>query len=68
MWVAYRLAPEHKFPAGVVDSFAALQWAAQHAHEFGGDPACVAIGGDSAGANLSAVCAILARDAGAPDP
>jgi acetyl esterase len=64
--VGYRLAPEHKFPAGVIDSFAALQWAAAHASEFGGDASRVAIGGDSAGANLAAVCAILARDAGAP--
>jgi acetyl esterase len=64
--VAYRLAPEHKFPAGVIDSFAALKWAAGHANEFGGDAARVAIGGDSAGANLAAVCAILARDAGEP--
>jgi acetyl esterase len=64
--VGYRLAPEHKFPAGVIDSFAALAWTAQHAAEFGGDASRVAIGGDSAGANLAAVCAILARDAGAP--
>ena len=64
--VDYRLAPESKFPDAVEDCKAALKWVALHAVEFGGDASCMAVGGDSAGANLATVMAILARDAAHP--
>lgn len=62
----YRLAPEHRFPAAVHDAWDATQWLARHASEVGLDGRRLAVGGDSAGGTLAAVCAIMARDAGLP--
>ena len=60
----YRLAPEHRFPTAVDDAWAAMCWLADHAHTLGLDGTRLAVGGDSAGGTLAAVCAILARDIG----
>jgi acetyl esterase len=62
----YRLAPEHRFPAAVDDAWAAMQWLAEHGRALGLDPRRLAVGGDSAGGTLAAVCALHARDIDLP--
>ena len=66
--VDYRLAPEHAFPAAVDDALAAFEWVAARAASFGGDSRRIAVGGDSAGGNLSAVVAQMTRDEGGRQP
>jgi acetyl esterase len=62
----YRLAPEHRFPVAVNDAWDATEWLAGHRQELGLGSGRMAVGGDSAGGTLAAVCAILARNSGLP--
>ena len=62
--VAYRQAPENPFPAAADDAYFSFQYVAENAAKFGGEPGRVAVGGESAGGNLSAITCLLARDQG----
>ena len=65
--VDYRLAPENTFPTAPEDCYAALEWLVDHAGDLDVDATRVAIGGESAGANLAAVVSLMARDRSGPD-
>jgi len=65
--VDYRLAPEHPYPAPMDDCYTALKWVAHNADRLNINPTKIAVGGDSAGANLSAVMAIRSRDENGPE-
>lgn len=63
----FRLPPEHRFPTGLEDSWAVLNWVAESGEREGWDGTRVAVGGGCSGANMAAVLALMARDARSPD-
>ncbi len=66
VFVDYRLAPNHAFPVGVEDCYAAFHWVCRHAEALNIDKNKIAIGGDSAGGTLAAAVSLMARDRKAP--
>ena len=64
--VEYRLAPEHRYPTAVDDSYAALEWVGNHLSDIAGQDVPLIVAGDSAGGNLAAVMAVRARDRSGP--
>ncbi len=64
--VEYRRAPEHRYPTAVDDSYAALEWTAEHLSDIAGAEVPLIVAGDSAGGNLAAVMAVRARDRNGP--
>jgi len=68
MSAEYRHAPEHKFPAAHMDAFSAYQWALANAKRYGGDPLRIAVAGESAGGNLAANVALMARERNVQPP